>query len=88
MKTPLVLSLSWQDRLSFCAVGSGRLEDVKIRTAQQPVNRVPLGIRNPGERRLLIPLLMAILPKSFLSLVRRDLMTLSFFTTRHTQIIF
>lgn len=36
----------------------------------------------------LFPLLMTVLSQSFFTLVRRDLMTLSFLTTRHTQIIF
>jgi hypothetical protein len=40
------------------------------------------------EKGLFIPLLMTVLSQSFLKLVRRDLMTLPFFTTRHTQIIF
>lgn len=37
---------------------------------------------------ILFPLLMTVLSQSFFTLVRRNLMTLSFLTTRHTQIIF
>jgi hypothetical protein len=37
---------------------------------------------------LLVPLLMTVLSQSFFTLVRRNFMTLPFFTTRHTQIIF
>jgi hypothetical protein len=40
------------------------------------------------DSKLFIPLLMTVLSQSFFTLMRRNLMTLSFFTTRHTQIIF
>ena len=39
-------------------------------------------------KEILFPLLMTVLSQSFFTLVRRNLMTLSFLTTRHTQIIF
>jgi len=40
------------------------------------------------EKKLFVSLLMAVLSQSFFTLVRRNLMTLSFLTTRHTQVIF
>ena len=39
-------------------------------------------------RKLLILFLMAVFSQSFLTLMRRNLMTLTFFTTRHTQFFF
>jgi hypothetical protein len=41
-----------------------------------------------GKNNLFVLLLMAILSQSFLTLVRRNLMTLTLFTTRHTQFNF
>ncbi|HEV8505309.1 MAG TPA: hypothetical protein VGQ53_07920, partial [Chitinophagaceae bacterium] len=43
-----------------------------------------IGRIHAGKKMLLILLLMAILPQSFLTLVRRNFMTLTLFTTRHT----
>lgn len=40
------------------------------------------------ENNLFVLLLMAILSQSFLTLMRRNLMTLTLFTTRHTQFNF
>jgi hypothetical protein len=40
-----------------------------------------------GTLHLFISLLVTVLSQSFFTLVRRDLMTLPFFTTRHTRII-
>jgi hypothetical protein len=42
----------------------------------------------PERLYLFVPLLMTVLSQSFFTLVRRNFMTLPFFTTRHTQIIF
>jgi hypothetical protein len=39
-------------------------------------------------KELFISLLMTVLSQSFFTLMRRNFMTLPFFTTRHTQIIF
>jgi len=36
----------------------------------------------------LFPFLMTVLSQSFLTLMRRNFMTLSFFTTRHTTLMF
>ena len=40
------------------------------------------------KKKLFSPLLMPVLSQSFFTFMRRYLMTLPFFTTRHTQIIF
>jgi hypothetical protein len=40
------------------------------------------------KNNLFVLLLMAILSQSFLTLMRRNLMTLTLFTTRHTQFNF
>jgi len=40
------------------------------------------------KNNLFVPLLMAVLSQSFLTLMRCNLMTLTLFTTRHTQFNF
>jgi hypothetical protein len=72
----------------FNASGVFQPSDKLLRQNNQG-NRISLrpGIILPV-LNLFIPLFMAILSQSFFTLMRRNFMTLSFFTTRHTEIIF
>jgi len=53
----------------------------------QSANKSLPGTFAPGKlvQNLFIPFFMTVLSQSFFTLVRRNFMTLSFFTTRHTS---
>jgi hypothetical protein len=53
----------------------------------QPADKSLPGTNAPGKffQNLFISFFMSVLSQSFFTLVRRNFMTLSFFTTRHTS---
>ena len=67
-------------------IDGGEMQSV---VAQSASTEIP-GAEAPAQsyQNLFIPLLMTVLSQSFLTLVRRNFMTLSLFTTRHTTLMF
>jgi hypothetical protein len=64
----------------------GQMQSV---VAQSAENRIP-GLMRPGQyfKNLFISFFMTVLSQSLFTLMRRNFMTLSFFTTRHTSLMF